>query len=161
MQNGSRCAPQHGPERTCCTLTHFSKEVLRQRNRSRLDWDPWAHIEHNSHDVFDRPRKRKLIHALRIPRERLFGTQWRILAEWDFAKDSPLVAISSSNLGMSHGGGECVAGTSDDRSGIVWALEHRISGRCIWRPPQYETNPLSASQLLAPRCADSAGLRLK
>ena len=49
------------------------------------------------------------------------------------------------------------AGTTDDRSGIVCALEHWYRGRCISKPPQYETSPLSASLVLAPRCADTVG----
>jgi len=49
------------------------------------------------------------------------------------------------------------AGTTDDRSGIVYALGLRFRGRCIWTQPHYETNPLSASQLPPTRCADTVG----
>jgi len=47
------------------------------------------------------------------------------------------------------------AGMTDDRSGIVWALEHRLRGRHIWTPPHYEANPLWASQLPVLRYTDT------
>jgi len=60
----------------------------------------------------------------------------------------------------SHGGGGCGAGSPDDRFGILCApsLEDRFHGRCIWRPPQYKANLLSASQVLTLRCADTIWL---
>jgi len=44
-----------------------------------------------------------------------------------FRKKSPL----GFHLIMCHGGGERGAGTIDDRSGIVCALENLFRGRCI------------------------------
>jgi len=60
---------------------------------------------------------------------------------------------------ISHGGGERGAGTTDDRSGIVCALEHRFSGRCIWRPLHSQLRGSSTlSQLPASRCANTVPL---
>jgi len=50
------------------------------------------------------------------------------------------------------------AGTTD---AIVYALEHRFLGRCIRTPQHYETDPLSASHLLALRCTNTVGHYLK
>ena len=49
------------------------------------------------------------------------------------------------------------AGTTDDRSGLVYALEHRFRGRYISTLPHNEANPLLVSQLLASRCAYTVG----
>jgi len=42
------------------------------------------------------------------------------------------------------------AGMTDNRSSVVYAREHSFCGRCIWTPPHYDTNQISASQLPAP-----------
>jgi len=49
------------------------------------------------------------------------------------------------------------AGTTDDRSGLVYALEHRFRDRYISTLPHNEANPLLVSQLLASRCAYTVG----
>jgi len=66
----------------------------------------------------------------------------------DFGKWYPMVAAKRS------------AGTTDGRSDMVYALEHRFCGRCIWTPQHYETNLLSASQLPAPRFSAPASRTL-
>jgi len=58
-------------------------------------------------------------------------------------KESPLGLYEI----ISHGSGERGAGTTDDRSGIVCALEHKFRGICIWRPLEYEATSLSANTL--------------
>jgi len=56
---------------------------------------------------------------------------------------------------MSHVAAKRGAGTTDARSGIVYALEHRFHG--VWWTHHYKTHPRSASQLPAPLFADTVG----
>jgi len=55
------------------------------------------------------------------------------------------------------------AETTVHRSDIVCALEpwQMFRGKVVRRPPQYEANVFSVSQLSAPCCADTVGPYLK
>jgi len=52
-------------------------------------------------------------------------------------------------------------GTTDDGSSIVCSMEHKVLWQVLRRTPQYEANPILASQLPAPRCADTIGHEFK
>jgi len=93
--------------------------------------------------------------ALRIPKERLsLGAQWRILARWFFVKN--LLWVTYHGHIISRDGGEA------RRRNNWWQIWHNVcSGAQVpWQvymntaALSLETNPLSASQLPAPRCTN-------
>ena len=89
--------------------------------------------------------------------ERLsLGAQWKILAGWFFKKNLPWVPYLDQT--MSHGAGEARRLNNCCK---IWRSVCFGLSRCIWTPPHYETNSLSASHLPASCCANTVRHYLK